>query len=89
MSGPSKAIDHLDRLFADTDVRVHPLGEEIGRASALKLAYTSYQKASRVLAAVAYGVAEAHGVTDDLLDIDGKRSDSYLTEPAYILAGVQ
>ncbi|MCZ7456104.1 NAD(P)-dependent oxidoreductase [Streptomyces sp. WMMC940] len=83
-SGPSQAIDRLNELFAGTDVRVHPLGEEIGKASALKLAYTSYQKASRVLAAVAYGAAEAHGVADELLDIAGQRSDSYLTEPGYI-----
>ncbi|MFD9216259.1 DUF1932 domain-containing protein [Streptomyces sp. NPDC059544] len=83
-SGPPQTIVRLNKLFADTDLRVHPLGEEIGKASALKLAYTSYQKASRVLAAVAYGAAEAHGVADELLDIAGQRSGSYLTEPGYI-----
>ncbi|MEU2113863.1 DUF1932 domain-containing protein [Streptomyces sp. NPDC019507] len=83
-SGPPQTIDRLNKLFADTDVRVHPLGEEIGKASALKLAYTSYQKASRVLAAIAYGAAEAYGVADELLDIAGQRSGSYLTEPGYI-----
>lgn len=83
-SGPAQAVTRVTRLFADTDVRVHPLGEEIGKASALKLAYTSYQKASRVLAAIAYGAAEANGVADELVDIAGQRSDSYLTEPGYI-----
>lgn len=84
VSGAGEALDHVDRLFATTDVRVRPLGAEIGRASALKLAYTSYQKASRVLAAVAYGVAEANGVAEELLDIADRRSGSYLAEPGYI-----
>ncbi|WP_443055827.1 DUF1932 domain-containing protein [Streptomyces sp. NBC_00690] len=83
-SGPSDAVDCVKRIFADTDVTVRPLGEEIGKASALKLTYTSYQKASRVLAAIAYGAAEANGVADELLDIAGLRTDSYLTEPGYI-----
>ncbi|MEV3875050.1 DUF1932 domain-containing protein [Streptomyces sp. NPDC049906] len=84
VSGPPDTVGALERLFADTDVRVHPLGEEIGRASALKLAYTAYQKTSRVLAAIAYGAAEANGVTDELLSLAGQRSASYLTEPDYI-----
>lgn len=84
VSGPSLALDQLARLFAPTDVQVHPLSEDVGQASALKLAYTSYQKASRVLAAVAYGVAEANGVTDELIDIASQRSGSYLAEPDYI-----
>ncbi|MFJ6214215.1 DUF1932 domain-containing protein [Streptomyces sp. NPDC092296] len=84
VAGPAEAAAGLGELFAPTDVRVRPLGEEIGRASALKLAYTSYQKASRVLAAVAYGVAEANGVADELLDIAGSRSGSYLIETDYI-----
>ncbi|WP_329346195.1 NAD(P)-dependent oxidoreductase [Streptomyces microflavus] len=84
VSGSSLALDQLNRLFAATDVRIHLLGEDVGKASALKLSYTSYQKASRVLAAVAYGAAEANGVADDLLDIASQRSGSYLTEPDYI-----
>jgi 3-hydroxyisobutyrate dehydrogenase-like beta-hydroxyacid dehydrogenase len=83
-SGPSDTVSALECLFAGTDVRFHPLGEELGRASALKLAYTAYQKASRVLAAVAYGAARANGVADELLDIAGQRPGSYLTEPDYI-----
>jgi phosphoglycolate phosphatase-like HAD superfamily hydrolase len=47
-------------------------------------AYTSYQKASRVLAALAYGLADANGVADELLDIAGRRTGSYLTETGYI-----
>jgi 3-hydroxyisobutyrate dehydrogenase-like beta-hydroxyacid dehydrogenase len=56
----------------------------IGRASALKLSYSSYQKVSRVLAAVSYALARDYGVDDALLDIAEGRSSSYLSETAYI-----
>ncbi|MEU4685977.1 NAD(P)-dependent oxidoreductase [Streptomyces xinghaiensis] len=84
LAGRSSALALLGDLFALTDVRVHPLGEELGRASALKLAYSSYQKASRVLAAVAFGLARANGVGDELLDVARLRPGSYLPETGYI-----
>ncbi|MFF3242313.1 DUF1932 domain-containing protein [Streptomyces sp. NPDC002870] len=84
LSGPREHVALVEQLFAGTDVRAHPLGDEIGQASALKLAYSSYQKASRVLAAVAYGLADANGVADELLQIAAKRGGSYLTETDYI-----
>ncbi|WP_282703420.1 NAD(P)-dependent oxidoreductase [Streptomyces sp. CC219B] len=84
LSGPSKQADRIADLFAGTDVRPHVLGDSIGKASALKLAYSSYQKVSRVLAAVAYGAAETYGVADELLEIAAKRTRSYLVETDYI-----
>ncbi|GGP40298.1 DUF1932 domain-containing protein [Streptomyces abikoensis] len=84
LSGPSEHVAQVEALFRGTDIRAHRLGEEIGKASALKLAYSSYQKASRVLAAVAYGLADSHGVADELLEIASKRSGSYLAETDYI-----
>ncbi|MYR55475.1 DUF1932 domain-containing protein [Streptomyces sp. SID625] len=84
LSGPSKQADRIVELFAGTDVRTHVLGDSIGQASALKLAYSSYQKVSRVLAAVAYGAAESYGVADELLVIAAKRTRSYLVETDYI-----
>lgn len=83
-SGPGKQVDRIAELFAGTDVRTHVLGDNIGQASALKLAYSSYQKVSRVLAAVAYGAAETYGVEDELLVIAAKRTRSYLVETDYI-----
>ncbi|MFD4621839.1 DUF1932 domain-containing protein [Streptomyces sp. NPDC058475] len=71
-------------LFAGTVVQAHPLPGGIGRASALKLSYSSYQKASRVLAAVSYALAKDYGVEDELLDIAQGRTTSYLTETDYI-----
>jgi 3-hydroxyisobutyrate dehydrogenase-like beta-hydroxyacid dehydrogenase len=84
LSGPSEKADRIVELFAGTDVQTHLLGDSIGKASALKLAYSSYQKVSRVLAAVAYGAAETYGVADELLVIAAKRSHSYLLETDYI-----
>lgn len=84
LSGLSERTAQIEDLFASTDVRTHVLGDEIGKASALKLAYSSYQKVSRVLAAVAYGAADAYGVADELLEIAAKRSRSYLVETDYI-----
>lgn len=84
LSGPSKQADRIAGLFSGTDVQPHVLGDSIGKASALKLAYSSYQKVSRVLAAVAYGAAETYGVADELLEIAARRTRSYLVETDYI-----
>lgn len=84
LSGADEQTDRIVELFAGTDVRTHILGDSLGAASALKLAYSSYQKVSRVLAAVAYGAADAYGVGDELLVIAAKRTRSYLVETDYI-----
>ncbi|MEV7023230.1 DUF1932 domain-containing protein [Kitasatospora sp. NPDC093558] len=84
LSGAESAVALVEGLFSGSAVSTPVLGTEIGQASALKLAYSSYQKASRVLAAVAFGAARAHGVDDALLDVAGKRQGSYLVETGYI-----
>ncbi|MFF8947131.1 DUF1932 domain-containing protein [Streptomyces sp. NPDC014864] len=84
LSGPGRQAEQVAELLAGTDVRTRVLGDSIGQASALKLAYSSYQKVSRVLAAVAYGAAESYGVADELLVIAAKRTRSYLLETDYI-----
>ncbi|MFD4786248.1 DUF1932 domain-containing protein [Streptomyces sp. NPDC058459] len=83
LAGAAEATEQVEKLFADTDVRIRVLCDELGRASALKLAYTSYQKASRILAALSYAAAAEHGVEDELLEVAGGRSGSYLTETGY------
>ncbi|MCF3105424.1 DUF1932 domain-containing protein [Streptomyces roseoverticillatus] len=84
LSGPPVAVTRLEQLFAGTAVRTKGLGPEIGQASALKLAYAAYQKTSRVLAALATGLAREHGVDQELIDIASRRTASYLSEPEYI-----
>jgi 3-hydroxyisobutyrate dehydrogenase-like beta-hydroxyacid dehydrogenase len=84
LSGPAVATDRIEALFAGTAVRTKALGSEIGQASALKLAYASFQKSSRVLVALSIGLARAHGVDQELIDIASRRTDSYLAEPEYV-----
>ncbi|GGJ42366.1 NAD(P)-dependent oxidoreductase [Streptomyces brasiliensis] len=84
LSGPADAATHVALLFAGTAVQARTLAGGIGRASALKLSYSSYQKASRVLAAVSYALARDYGVEEELLDIARGRATSYLAETAYI-----
>jgi 3-hydroxyisobutyrate dehydrogenase-like beta-hydroxyacid dehydrogenase len=84
LSGPSEGLAPVASLFAGSAVHAHLLPGGIGRASALKLSYSSYQKASRVLAAVAYALASDYGVDEELLDIAQGRTTSYLAETAYI-----
>lgn len=57
----------VPELFAGTALEVVTLPGGIGRASALKMAYASYQKASRVLAAVAHALAREHRVDEHLM----------------------
>ncbi|MFD4589159.1 NAD(P)-dependent oxidoreductase [Streptomyces rubiginosohelvolus] len=84
LAGPGEALSRVAELFAGSAVQVRSLNGGVGQASALKLSYSSYQKASRVLAAVAYALAQDHGVEGELLDIAQGRSSSYLSETEYI-----
>ncbi|MGA5823541.1 DUF1932 domain-containing protein [Kitasatospora sp. NPDC094028] len=84
LSGPANATSLVARLFTNSSVSTPVLGEEIGKASALKVAYTTYQKASRVVAALSYGLAHHHGVDQALLDVASARPGSYLLETDYI-----
>ncbi|MFD5473375.1 DUF1932 domain-containing protein [Streptomyces sp. NPDC127105] len=84
LSGPADATERIEALFAGTAVRTAVLGTEIGKASALKLSYASFQKTSRVLVALAVGMAREHGVDQELIEVASRRSDSYLSEPQYV-----
>jgi len=84
LSGPAEATEHLEVLFAGTAVRTAKLGAEVGKASALKLAYASFQKTSRVLVALSVGMAREYGVDQELIEVASRRTDSYLSEPQYV-----
>lgn len=83
LSGPGDALRPVAKLFEGSAVQVRLLSSKVGQASALKLSYSSYQKASRTLAAVAYALASDYGVETELLDIAQGRTTSYLAETAY------
>lgn len=84
LSGPASAAVEIEALFAGTAVHARLLGSEIGQASALKLAYTTWQKTSRLLAALSLGVAREHDVDQELLAIASRRVGTYLAEPEYV-----
>ncbi|MEV4872846.1 DUF1932 domain-containing protein [Streptomyces syringium] len=84
LSGPADSTARIEALFAGTDVRTTTLGTEIGKASALKLSYASFQKTSRVLVALAVGMAREHAVDQELIELASRRTDSYLSEPQYV-----
>ncbi|MER6230652.1 MULTISPECIES: DUF1932 domain-containing protein [Streptomyces] len=84
LSGPVDATARVEALFTGTAVHTAVLGTEVGKASALKLSYASFQKTSRVLVALAVGMAREHGVDQALIEIASRRTDSYLAEPEYV-----
>ncbi|MEU9663494.1 DUF1932 domain-containing protein [Streptomyces chartreusis] len=84
LSGPATAAARVEALFAGTAVQTKMLGPEVWSASALKLSYATFQKASRVLVALSFGLAREYGVDQELLDVAARRRDSYLSEPRYI-----
>jgi 3-hydroxyisobutyrate dehydrogenase-like beta-hydroxyacid dehydrogenase len=69
LSGPELAVEQVRELFADTWLAPVVLPGPIGRASALKLAFASYNKLSHVLAAQAYALADGYGVVDELTEL--------------------
>nr|WP_269326496.1 NAD(P)-dependent oxidoreductase [Kineosporia mesophila] len=84
VAGPREATTTLESLFEGTDVLVKVIGEEPGKASALKSAYSIYQKGARVLTALAHALGDEHGVRDELMALAQQRSGSYLSEPDYV-----
>ncbi len=84
VAGPSHATLMLAAIFSGTDVIVRRLGTEVGKASALKSAYSTYQKGARVLTVLAHALADEHGVRDEMLELAAQRSGSYLSEPDYV-----
>ena len=66
LSGPAAAVADL---FDGTVLRVVVLDGPVGRASALKLAFASYNKLTYALAAQAHALAERHGVGVELREL--------------------
>lgn len=66
LSGTVADVAAAAALFDGSVVEAVAVAGPVGRASALKLAYASYQKVSRVLAAVAHALARDHEVSDHL-----------------------
>jgi 3-hydroxyisobutyrate dehydrogenase-like beta-hydroxyacid dehydrogenase len=66
LSGPGDAVATAVGLLTGTLAEPRAIDERIGSASALKMAYGSFQKASRALAAVSHALADDFDVTSHL-----------------------
>ena len=80
LSGDGEQVARVAGAFKDTQVVARPLDAEIGAASALKMAYASFQKSARVLAAVSHALAAHHGVADELAREAGSLTSSILAQ---------
>jgi 3-hydroxyisobutyrate dehydrogenase-like beta-hydroxyacid dehydrogenase len=82
LAGDGHSTDLVDALFRDTCLHVRRASGNIGSASALKMAFASYQKAARTLAGVAHALADAHGVGDQLTTEAEVMASNILSDPA-------
>ena len=69
LSGPAAAVTLLEGLFAGTHLQPVALDGPVGKASALKLAFASYNKLTFALAAQSHALAERHGVGGELREL--------------------
>lgn len=69
LSGPDDAVARVHALFAGTIVTPVVVPGEVGAASALKLAFATYNKVSTVLAAQAHALARHYGVDAQLREL--------------------
>lgn len=66
LSGPGAAAERVRELFEGSALEPHVLPGPVGHASALKLAFASFNKISYLLAAQAFALASGYGVLDEL-----------------------
>lgn len=81
LSGPGEAVALVHGLFVGTQAEPVALSSRIGDASALKMAFGSYNKASHALAAVSHALAEEYGVGEALRAEAGWESGGALAKP--------
>jgi 3-hydroxyisobutyrate dehydrogenase-like beta-hydroxyacid dehydrogenase len=82
LSGPPAGVASVLEVFDGTRLEPVVLPGPVGRASALKLAFASYNKLSQVLAAQAYALARGYGVEDELRELAGRAlPDTPLSRP--------
>jgi 3-hydroxyisobutyrate dehydrogenase-like beta-hydroxyacid dehydrogenase len=72
LSGPGS--EEVGRLFAGSEVTAIPIGEQVGAASALKMAFGGWNKIGIALTSQAHAIAKAYGV-DDRLEAEGVPAD--------------
>jgi 3-hydroxyisobutyrate dehydrogenase-like beta-hydroxyacid dehydrogenase len=86
LSGPADEVSRVHGLLAGSRAEPVALSSRIGDASALKMAYGSFNKASAALAAVSHAMAEEYGVGAALLTEGERLGRSVLGDPARLPA---
>jgi 3-hydroxyisobutyrate dehydrogenase-like beta-hydroxyacid dehydrogenase len=84
LAGDPADVTVVVDLFAGTSVEPAVMTQPAPAASALKMAYAGYQKATRTLAALAHALATHHQVTEHLLTEANRTAGSPLADPAYL-----
>jgi 3-hydroxyisobutyrate dehydrogenase-like beta-hydroxyacid dehydrogenase len=79
LSGPS--AQRVAGLFAGTRLEPKIIDGPVGQASALKLAFASYNKAAQALAAVSYALADTYGLRAELYAEAQRVSGAALAAP--------
>jgi 3-hydroxyisobutyrate dehydrogenase-like beta-hydroxyacid dehydrogenase len=72
LAGPE--TENVARLFQGSEVRAIPIGETIGAASALKMAFGGWNKIGIALTSQAHEIAKAYGV-ESQLEAEGVPAD--------------
>ena len=72
LAGPG--AEEVAAVFAGSDVTAVPIGDKIGAASALKMAFGGWNKIGIALTSQAHAIAQAYGV-DDRLEAEGVPAD--------------
>ncbi|WP_322780371.1 NAD(P)-dependent oxidoreductase [Frankia sp. Cas4] len=83
LAGAARLTGEIATLFSGSAVQVVVLDGQVGAASALKIAHSSFAKTSRVLAALAHALAAEYGVQQALTDEARRRSRPALAEPDF------
>ncbi|TQK42307.1 3-hydroxyisobutyrate dehydrogenase-like beta-hydroxyacid dehydrogenase [Streptomyces sp. SLBN-118] len=84
LSGDPHVVGLIGELFENTEIDVRRAGAELGAASALKMAFASFQKVARTLAGVSHALAEQYGVAH-LLTAEAKvMTSEILSDPGYL-----
>ncbi|MFB8140737.1 NAD(P)-dependent oxidoreductase [Streptomyces parvus] len=84
LAGADSAVELVASLFTGSALHVCRVGDTPGSASALKMAFASYQKAARTLAGIAHALADAHGVGDHLTAEAEVMISAILSDPEYL-----
>lgn len=84
LAGETRSVDLVATLFTNSDLHVRRVGDTVGSASALKMAFAGYQKAARTLAGVSHALAHAHGVGDELTEEAETMVSAILSDPEYL-----